>query len=85
MEHIPLVQMRAREVAAAEMAANAAKPFARTADDVDQDMSLRDRVRCDLPFIFLTLLELARSAAGALLAAGLLPSPCSFAVASCQH
>ena len=37
-------QMRAREAAAAEMAANAAKPFARTADDVDLDTSLRDQV-----------------------------------------
>ena len=44
------VQMREREQQQEELRQQAARPFARTADDADRDMGLRERVRFGDPF-----------------------------------
>lgn len=47
------VQMREREARAEEMQRDAAKPFARTADDMDIDRAYRERVRFGDPMAHL--------------------------------
>ena len=54
--------MREREQQQEELRQQAARPFARTADDADRDMGLRERVRFGVPFAG----KLARSRPAAL-------------------
>ncbi|CAK0785350.1 hypothetical protein CVIRNUC_008557 [Coccomyxa viridis] len=57
-----IAQMREREQQQEELRQQAARPFARTADDADRDMGLRERVRFGDPFAG----KLARSRPAAL-------------------
>ena len=47
---VPGSQIREREQQQEELRQQASRPFARTADDADRDMGLRERVRFGDPF-----------------------------------
>ena len=47
---VPGLQIREREQQQEELRQQASRPFARTADDADRDMGLRERVRFGDPF-----------------------------------